>query len=304
MPLGKGLSSLIPNFRHLGSAEVPAQDKSAPLKTSIAVDQSGASANSNNECKFLHVSISLIRPNIYQPRKVFNHDDLEDMINSIKEFGIIQPLLVTENDYGGYDLVAGERRWRAAQIAGLSTVPVVVKKVIGSAKLEMALIENIQRKDLNPLEQALAFDILIKKFGLMQEEIAKKIGKSRPFVANTLRLLSLPEEIKKGLIDEKISGSAARALLGFDNPREQIDMYRQLLEENRSVKQIENDVNDRRVRAKRGGPRRDPMVDDYERQLREKFGTKVNITNKSGKGVITISYYSEEELARLIRDLS
>ncbi len=294
MALGRGLSSLIPN-----------------LKTTIPVfenkEVSTADLNKNNNSiskngELWHIPISLIKANAYQPRKNFAHQDLEDLISSIKEHGILQPLLVTEKNDGTYELIAGERRLRAAQFIGLSTVPAVMKKVTGSAKLELALIENIQRQNLDPIEEAFAYERLIKEFSLTQEEVAKKVGKSRPFIANTLRLLSLPEEIQKAVGEGLITSTAARAILGITKPADQLKLFRKIVKDKSSVHTIEDSVAQKRL-ATQGFSRRDPVLVDYEQKLREKFGTKIKITKKGEKGTIVLDYYSEEELRRIIKEL-
>ncbi|KKR48450.1 MAG: ParB-like protein partition protein [Candidatus Magasanikbacteria bacterium GW2011_GWC2_40_17] len=296
MPLGKGLGSLIPNFKQTG-ATAETTTKSFAGGNNFAGGSAGSKEN-----QLWNIPVSLIKANAYQPRQVFEHQDLEDLVNSIKEHGILQPLLVTENEDGSYELVAGERRFRAAQILGLSTVPALIKKIKGSAKLELALIENIQRKNLNPLEEAFAYQRLINEFALTQEEVAKKVGKSRPYIGNHLRLLSLPEEIKNGLIEGEISSSSARAILGLSSAKEQIKFYHKLKGNGATVHQVETQVAAERLK-KTGLTRRDPLVLDFEKRLREKLGTKVEITKNGAKGKITIEYYSDEELRRLVKEI-
>lgn len=293
MPLGRGLSSLIPNLKN---------QINFSRNIKIEAKQGETAKNPKKEGELWHIPISLVKANAYQPRKVFDHQGLEDLINSIKEHGVIQPLLVTEKEDGTYELIAGERRWRAAKIVGLTTVPAVIKNVSGSEKLELALIENIQRQNLNPLEESFAFERLVKEFNLTQEEVGKRVGKSRSFIGNSLRLLSLPEEIQKGLTDGLISSTAARAILGLENNRDQLNMYHQLLKERASVHSVEEAVASKRWQ-KKGITRRDPLIVDYEQKIRETLGTKIKITKKGEKGTIVIDYYSEEELKRLIREI-
>lgn len=294
MPLGRGLGSLIPNFRSTAvSPATEIRSADSDFKTTAGGSKDG---------QLWQIPISLIKANVYQPRQNFNHQDLEELINSIKEHGVLQPLLLTEKDDGTYELIAGERRWRAAQIAGFSTVPAMIKKVSGSEKLELALIENLQRENLNPLEEAFAFERLLREFSLTQEEVAKRVGKSRPYVGNALRLLGLPEEIRKGLVAGVISRSAARALLGLESLREQLKFFRRLIKEEKSVGEIERSVAAERYKV-RGLTRRDPLIIDYERKLRERLGTKVRLTERKGRGAVMIEYYSPEELKRIIKEI-
>lgn len=290
MALGRGLGSLIPNFRDSKPTTMPADDF-VPIKKDL----------SGSKDKIWQIPVSLVKANSYQPRQTFNHQDLEDLVGSVKEHGVLQPILVTEAPDGSYELVAGERRLRASKIAGLVTIPAIVREIKGSAKLEMALIENIQRQDLNALEEGFAYERLIKEFGLTQEEVAKKVGKSRPHVGNTLRLLNLPEEIKEALIGGVINYSSARALVGLEDPKEQIKLFHKLTGEKMKGSEVEEAVSV--DHAKAGLSRRDPLVMDYERRLRDALGTKVKVTQKGQKGNIIIEYYSDEELQRLVNAL-
>lgn len=287
MPLGRGLSSLIPSF------------KTAPVfQGAVKIAASGEGG-----ARLWHAPLSSIKPNPYQPRKNFSHQDLEDLVNSIKEHGIIQPLIVSEAADGSYEIIAGERRFRAAQIAGLPTVPVIARPVKDLDKLELSLIENIQRRDLNPIEEAFAYERLVDEFGLTHEEIAKKIGKSRSYVSNTLRLLTLPSEIQKGLIDGAVSSTLGRTILGLPSAREQLKMFRQLQKEKSTVGAMEEKAAAARLESS-GETRRDPIVLDQEKRLREVLGTKVKITKRGEKGAIKINYYSLEELNRLVKAIT
>lgn len=297
MALGRGLGALIPNFK------APADGDSAPTTQSREpASRPDEIRSQTKEGNVWYVPVSLIKANAYQPRQQFDHADLEDLINSIKEHGVIQPLLLNEQKDGNYELIAGERRLRAAKIAGLTTVPAIVKEVKGSQKLELALIENIQRQNLNSLEEAFAFERLIKEFGLTQEEVSKRVGKSRPYVANTLRLLNLPEEIKEAIMQGTLSVTAARAILGLESAKEQLKLYNQLMKEKNSVREVEDKVSAARLQSNLPG-RRDPLVLDYEARLRAALGTKVKITKTGSKGSIIIDYYSDEELGRIIKTI-
>lgn len=298
MALGKGLGSLIPT-KKVNTVEVKKTE--TPTVSSAAAKNFSDDGN-NKDGRLWNVPISLIRANSYQPRRVFEHQDLEDLINSIKEHGILQPLLVTEKEDGTYELVAGERRLRAATIVGLSTVPAVIKNIKGSQKLELALIENIQRKNLNAIEEAFAYERLMAEFKMTQEEVAKRVGKSRPYIGNILRLLDLPMEIQKGLVEGEITATAARAILGLKNPKEQIKFYNKIIEEGASVHETEREVAEKKTKSG-FSLRRDPLVLDWEKKLRERLGTKVQITKTGSKGKVIIDYYSDEELRRLMSEL-
>ena len=289
MPLGKGLGSLIP------------QKKSA-FANIIHKETSGNVPNNND--RIWHIPISEIVPNREQPRKEFSHQDLEDLISSIKKHGILQPITVTELDDGGYELIAGERRLRASQMAGLVSVPAIVRTATSQQKLELALIENIQRQNLNPVEEAFAFRRLTEEYGLTQEQVAEQVGKSRPAVANTIRLLDLPEVIQKSLINGQISMGKARALLSLKDEKEQIKMFQSMVGERVTVRDVEDAVASKGQNSRKGSVRRDPNLMAQEQMLEDRLGTKVRITQKGEKGNIMIEYYSREELKRLIGELS
>lgn len=285
MPLGKGLNSLI------------------SAKPRSFFHRETGQTNSNGKDQIWHIPISEITPNTEQPRKEFSHNEMEDLVLSVKQHGILQPIVVTEKEDGGYELIAGERRLRAAQIAGLPTVPAIVRAASKRQKLEWALIENIQRQDLNPIEEAFAYARLIEEFNLTQEQIAEQVGKSRPTVANMLRLLTLPEPIQKSLIDGQLSVGKAKALLSLATPKEQLEMFKSMTGEKMSVRDLERKISVAPV-SRKGSVRRDPNVMAQEKLLEERLGTKVYITQKGVSGKITIEYYSQEELKRLVNELS
>lgn len=259
-------------------------------------------AGGKDRDRIWQIPLSAIKPNPYQPRQNFSHQDLEELINSIKEHGIIQPLLVSETEAGDYELIAGERRLRAAQIAGLPTAPALIRPTKKGEKLELALIENIQRKDLNPVEEAFAYERLIDEFGLTHEEIGRRIGKSRSYVSNMLRLLTLPAEIQKGLIDGAVSFTLGRALLGLPTPGEQLKTFRRLTREKSTVKALEEEVEAGKIK-KGEFVRREPLALDYERRLREFLGTKVRVVKRGEKGHVKIDFYSTEELKRIAAEI-
>lgn len=293
MPLGRGLSSLIPSFKSADHFARTETIKKGEEKIS-AEEKTG---------RLWQIPLNSIRPNPYQPRRDFSHQDLEELIGSIKEHGLLQPLLVSEMEDGNYELIAGERRWRAMEILGWPTAPAIIRRVKDSEKLELALIENIQRKDLNPVEEAFAYERLVDEFGLTHEEISRKVGKSRPYVSNILRLLTLPAEIQKGLIDGVINFSFGRALLGLASVNEQMKVFRQSIKEkNISSNVLVEQAAEDKLRLT-GETRREAQIIDYERKLREVLGTKVRITKRGEKGTLKIDYYSEEELQRVVRTI-
>jgi len=287
MALGKGLNSLIPQrtgLRNIIRKETGVADTSA-----VTVWQ---------------IPISEIIPNPEQPRKEFSHTDLENLVASIKEHGIIQPLVVTEKDDGGYELIAGERRLRASQIAGLATVPAIVRSATQQQKLELALIENIQRQNLNPLEEGFAYERLMQEFGLTQEQVAQRVGKSRPVVANAVRLLDLPEPIQKALVDGTLNAGKARAILSLKDEKEQMELFKSLIGEHMSVRDVEHMVESHGPQSRKGSVRRDPNVQAQEQLLEERLGTRVRIAQRGERGTIAIEFNSREELKRLMGELT
>jgi len=256
---------------------------------------------------FFYCDIDLIRPNPYQPRRHWSDQELMGLSNSIKEKGIIQPLVVRTASTG-YELIVGERRWRAAQLAGAKQVPVVVKEAAGAEMVETALVENIQREDLNPLEKANAYDRLMKEFGLTQQEIAKRMGQDRSTVANFLRIRNLPKPIQDDIINNTLSMGHARALLGAENPAQQKEAWRRIISENLPVRAAESLIKrlkDHKPRAQRAKDRTseavymESLTDDLTRYL----GSRVRITWRGNRGKLEIEFYSNEELERLIARL-
>jgi ParB family chromosome partitioning protein len=255
---------------------------------------------------FFLCDITLIRPNRHQPRRAFSEAELEELTASIREQGILQPLLVRKHE-NGFELVAGERRLRAARRAGLTEVPVVVKAVGDDRLLEMALIENIQREDLNPIEEAEAYHRLITQLALTQDQAAARVGKSRSTVANVLRLRQLPDPVKDSIADGRLSMGHARALLGTDNPAQQLAAWRTVLSRNLSVRQTEDLV--RRLKAVKKTPRVSPKASDaayltsLSEELSRALGTKVTIQRSGRQGRLEIEFYSNDDLDRLITRL-
>jgi ParB family chromosome partitioning protein len=254
------------------------------------------------------VPVSQIRASRYQPRTRFNEDHLRELADSIREQGLIQPLIVAAVDGDGYELIAGERRLRAARLAGLSEVPIVVKKVTDKEQFQISLIENLQREDLNPIEEASAFKRLMEEFSLTQEELAKTVGKSRVAVANTLRLLNLPEKLRDAVSDGSISAGHARNLVSIGDARIQDEIAGKILSDDLSVREVEKMVSDWKGALEAGkvklSSRKDPAIREMEESLQRILGTKVDITargkGKEVKGSIKIAYYSLDDLERLV----
>jgi len=247
-----------------------------------------------------YLPVELIRPNTHQPRMNFDHAGMEDLVASIKEHGILQPLVVTALPDGGYELIAGERRLRAAKIAELDKVPTIVRTANDQQKLELAIIENVQRKDLNPIEEALAYVRLKNEFNLTQEEISVRVGKSRPQVGNILRLLELEPEIREALAQGNISQSNARTLLSITNIPERLSLFRRMLEGNFTVRQAEERIPAVHRRSKVY----DPNILDIEARMRAALGLKVQLKRKNnGEGEIKIQFQNDEDLQRILEKL-
>lgn len=256
------------------------------------------------DAQIQEIEVAKISPNPFQPRKVFEPAALRELADSIKEHGVIQPLVVTRTPVG-YELVVGERRFRASQLAGLVKVPAIIKEaMVDQTKLEVALIENIQRRELNPIEEAQAYERLMKTFSMTQEQVAKKVGKSRPAVANTIRLLNLPAEIQRGLIEGKITEGHARAILGLMDPDRMLLMYKQVLEQGLNVRQVESKVRELTVKRQMDAVAPDPKLMAIETELRGQLGTQVKIQRQGKGGRITIEFFSDEELEEIVHRMA
>ncbi|MBN1535315.1 MAG: ParB/RepB/Spo0J family partition protein [Anaerolineales bacterium] len=271
--LGRGLDALIP-----GGEEQPAGN-------------------------VIFIPIEDISPNPRQPRISFDPEEINELAASISAHGVLQPLIVTQSDqFGGYQLIAGQRRWMASRQAGLLTVPAIIRPVTEQERLEIALIENVQRTDLNPLEAAEAFRQLSEDFSLSHEEIAFRVGKNRATITNTLRLLKLPDEAKNCLLQNQISEGHARVLLSLPTPQAQSALLKTILDRNLNVRQAEELA--RKLIGERPKSKTShtptPEMTDLEKQLRSRLGTKVNLTRRGKGGTITIHFYSDEELDSLI----
>ena len=244
------------------------------------------------------LSINEIRPNALQPRKDFDDETITELTASIKEKGILQPIVVRQAA-GGYEIIAGERRWRAAQRAGVVKVPVVVKDASDMEAIELALIENLQREDLNPIEEASGYQHLIGEYGLTHEEVSARIGKDRSTITNQLRLLRLSDEAKRALIEEEITAGHARALLSLGSPSEQLRLREEILAHSWSVRATEEGVQKRAILPRRA-PRRAPELTALEDAFREALATRVRLVGNERHGRIEIAYASREELERLV----
>lgn len=249
------------------------------------------------------ININRILPNPHQPRRDFDDEKLEELAASIREHGVIQPIIVRENG-DMYELVAGERRWRAAKKLGHTTIPAIIKEYTDGEVMEIALIENLQREDLNPIEEAAAYKQLMEEFGLTQDELSKKIGKSRSLIANSIRLLNLPAEIQELLEKGAITTGHARSLLSLDDKGMQMELARRIIEEGLTVRDIERIVKkavvEKDKKTKKAPETKDPLLLDIEERLKMVLGTQVRIKNGRNKGKIEIEYYSGEDLERII----
>ena len=283
--LGKGLDSLIPDKK---------------IEKKVVVSEKKEEATTKNGQ--IMMKINDVEPNRDQPRKHFEEDALLELADSIKQFGVLQPLIVQKRkDY--YEIIAGERRWRAAKLAGVKEVPVIVKEYTEQEILEISLIENIQRENLNPIEEAMAFKKLINEFKLKQDEVAERVSKSRTAVTNSMRLLKLGEKVQQMIIDDMISTGHARALLAIDDEEQQYLLATKIFDEKLSVRETEKLVKDIK-NPKKEQPKKEIknsfIYEDLEERMKSVIGTKVHVNHKpNGKGKIEIEYYSDTELERI-----
>ncbi|HEX7056498.1 MAG TPA: ParB/RepB/Spo0J family partition protein [Bacilli bacterium] len=257
----------------------------------------------NEDDKVIEIPVAKLRANPYQPRKTFDEDSISELAASIKEHGVIQPIIVREV-LKGYEIIAGERRWRASLKCGLAVIPAVVRKFTDQQVMEIALIENLQREDLNAIEVAAAYQNLIDKFSYTQEELSLKVGKSRSHIANFLRLLILPEKIKDYVSRGTLSMGHARAIAGIKEKAAQVELAETAIKRNWSVRDLEEAVqrletNERKPK-KTKVVKKNPFISRMEDQLRDKFGTTVKIKQQNEKGVIELQYYSRDDLERLL----
>ena len=286
--LGKGLDSLIPNKKNdISDSKVEKQKEKE---------------NDSPKSGEIMVRINKVEPNREQPRKDFDEDALMELADSIRQFGILQPLLVQKKK-NYYEIIAGERRWRAAKLAGIKEVPIIVKDYTDQEIVEISLIENIQRENLNPIEEAMAFKRLLQEFKLKQDEVAERVSKSRTAVTNSMRLLKLSPRVQQMIIDDMISTGHARALLAIDDEEQQFILANKIFDEKLSVRETEKLVKalkNPKKEVKKEKPEHTFIYENIEEQIKNIMGTKVSVNQKAnGKGKIEIEYYSEEELERI-----
>ena len=290
--LGKGLDSLIPDRSDKAVKKPVKQENITQPEKQGVVNESGE----------MLVKINQVEPNREQPRKDFDEDALLELSDSIKQFGVLQPLVVQKKkDY--YEIIAGERRWRAAKLAGLKEIPVIIKNYTDQEIVEISLIENIQRENLNPIEEAMAYKRLLEEFSLKQDEVAERVSKSRTAVTNSMRLLKLSEKVQRMIVDDMITTGHARALLAIDDEEQQYILANKIFDEKLSVRETE-----KLVKALKN-PKKEQKIekvehtfiyDNLEEKMKNIIGTKVNVSPKAnGKGKIEIEYYSEDELERI-----
>ena len=292
--LGKGLDSLIPT-----NVMMESEVKHATVST--------ASSPEEEKDGTLMVKLSKVEPNREQPRKNFDEDSLQELAESLKQFGMLQPILVqNRGDY--YEIIAGERRWRAAKIAGLKEVPVIVRELTDQEIVEISLIENIQREDLNPIEEAQAYKRLLTEFHLKQDEVAERVSKSRTAVTNSMRLLKLCDEVQKMVVDDMISTGHARALLAVENPEEQYNLAQRIFDEKLSVREVEKLVKDLHKPPKPPKEENKTLQAIYQEiseRLKQSLSTKVSVSAKqNGAGKIEIEFYNHEDLERLLERIT
>lgn len=292
--LGKGLDSLIPT-----NVMMESEVKHATVST--------ASSAEEGKDGTLIVKLSKVEPNREQPRKNFDEDSLQELAESLKQFGMLQPILVqNRGDY--YEIIAGERRWRAAKIAGLKEVPVIVRELTDQEIVEISLIENIQREDLNPIEEAQAYKRLLTEFHLKQDEVAERVSKSRTAVTNSMRLLKLCDEVQKMVVDDMISTGHARALISIEDPEEQYLIAQKIFDEKLSVREVEKLVKDLHKPPKPPKEENKTLQAIYQEiseRLKQSLSTKVSVSAKqNGAGKIEIEFYNHEDLERLLERIT
>ncbi|EKB54926.1 ParB/RepB/Spo0J family partition protein [Facklamia hominis] len=252
------------------------------------------------------VELSQIRPNPYQPRKHFDPEALNELAESIRKTGVFQPIIIRRSTIKGYELIAGERRVRASKLAGKTTIPAIIRDLNEEAMIEIAVIENLQREDLSPLEEAEAYAMLMENLRLTQAQVAERIGKSRPYIANYIRLLQLPESVKDLVSQEKLTMGHARTLLGVNDSAQMVKLAKQVIKEHWTVRQLEEKVQsinqqsakDKSVKTKK--VTKSPYIRALENQMEEKFGSKSNIVVKGNRGKIEIEYVSQSDLTRIL----
>lgn len=310
------MESLIPQKKQ---QEVENKTESPPDVSSLSNNQTSSSSSSPAFAKasavkqdsIFYIELEKIKPNPYQPRREFNETELSSLAESMKQYGMIQPLLVSKVETAvplgtkvEYQLIAGERRLKAAGLAGLRQVPVIIKNPDEATKLELALIENVQRQNLNPVEEALAYERLVQEFKMTQTQVAQKVGKSRETVANRVRLLDLPYEVQKNISEGKITEGHAKVILAVKNPERQRFLAEEAVKKEMSVRELEDLV--RQEESYKAKPARavDPELENYKKTIQDTLGTPVAFSGSREKGKLAISFYSQEDLERILKRLT
>lgn len=278
--LGRGIDALFQDFKDLEDVDVKME-------------------------KVVEIPLSELRPNPYQPRKTFDEASLQELAASISHSGVFQPIIVRQSAVKGYEIIAGERRFRASKLAGKETIPAIIREFDEEAMMQIAVLENLQREDLSPLEEAEAYEMLMKNLELTQAQVAERLGKSRPYIANYLRLLTLPKLVKEMVQDERLSMGQARTLLGLKDKNQILKLANRCVKESLTVRQLEQLVSAMNEKKDVKKPTPKPKEKPYylregEERLMDKFGTNVAITEKDGKGKIEIEYLSQNDLTRIL----
>lgn len=309
--LGRGLGTLLGggSTEDLGSQPRPSTEaltaKTVVPVAAVAPPQPVPAPTNNIDAqsRVWNISVDKLVPGLYQPRKNFEKTSLQELADSIKQNGILQPLTARKREAGGFEIIAGERRWRAAQLAGLHEVPVIVKAIGDKDALQLAIIENVQREDLDPIEEADGYQRLMDEFALTQNEVAEKVGKERSTIANALRLLGLPNEVKQMLADKQISAGHAKVLSGLQDARFQIEMSKKIASKNLSVRALEQEIKNRKnelmkvvAETKNKTTLSAQLAKELAEKIQKKLGTKVDIVYQAGRGHLTIQFYTDEQL--------
>lgn len=286
--LGRGLDALF-------------SDTNVTKEVSIAPDSDLLETDEWSLDSVNYFDINNLKPNLSQPRKQFDEEKIADLAESIKQHGVIQPIIVRPSDKG-FEIVAGERRWRASRVAGLKSVPCLVRELTERENMLLALIENMQREDLNPIEEALAFREMMTRYGLNQEDVSKSVAKSRPYISNALRLLKLPEEIRELVVENRLSGGHARAIAGVEDTKRQLELANLSCDGKMSVRELENLIAaaPQKNKSRRADRVKDPELVNIETELKSILGTKVNVSSNGKKGKIEISFFSPDDFDRIM----
>lgn len=302
--LGRGLSSLFSDDQK--ESVNPTKQAAAPLRQETILKEIV-----DPETKIWKIAIDKLVPGVYQPRKKFDKESLQQLADSIQQNGLIQPITVRKRNAGGFEIIAGERRWRACQIAGLHEVPAIIKNINDKEALQIAIIENVQREDLDPIEEAEGYQRLITEFGYSQLEVSEKVGKERSTIANALRLIGLPSEIKEMIGNEQLSVGHAKALLSVLDRQSMIKLAKECIQKELSVRALESEIKSKAKHHKSQESNKDIDVDvasklakELAEQIQKKLGTKTEIFYKMGKGQVVLHFYSDEQLTQIYEKLN